>query len=433
MRPLEVGNIQVQMMQEKVHLVYVYRMIKLLDKETRTERTVHHFHFTQWPDHGVPDQIKLVSFYRRVKRAKATLNGPLVVHCSDGAGRTGTFIALDALYEHGQKTGYVDIMEYVQMMRKDRMNMIQTKDQYTALYEALLEALTVSNTAIDKEQFCAHLDSHQNKPMPKNQTLLWLEFQKLKNMKPRYPDKFFREAMSRVNIIKNAFQNILPHESYRPSLMSHEKSRNDYINAVIIPECVGKRNIIVTQYPLHNTVVDFWTMVYDTNSTVVVVLELLDKKVRLWPKYGDVFYYDKFNISHSSETSSFPLDITLNNMETNGNKTVRVVSMTEWTTENEPSSAGCMLDLINKVSSWRDDHPGSVTVVCQDGCKRSGVFVALSLVLQKIEIDDEVDIFQMVRTIQIRRPEFFPNFDQYEYCYQCIKEHIELNSIDVNA
>ena len=46
---------------------------------------------------------------------------------SAGIGRTGTFIALDALYEHGQETGYVDIMEYVQMMRKDRMNMIQTK------------------------------------------------------------------------------------------------------------------------------------------------------------------------------------------------------------------------------------------------------------------------------------------------------------------
>ena len=46
---------------------------------------------------------------------------------SAGIGRTGTFIALDALYEHGQETGYVDIMEYVQRMRKDRMNMIQTK------------------------------------------------------------------------------------------------------------------------------------------------------------------------------------------------------------------------------------------------------------------------------------------------------------------
>ena len=93
----------------------------------------------------------------------------------------------------------------------------------------------MSDTAIDKEKFCEHLDSQQNKPMAKNQTLLWLEFQKLKNMKPRYPDKSFREGRSRVNIIKNVFQNILPHDSYRPFLMSHEKSRNDYINAVIIP------------------------------------------------------------------------------------------------------------------------------------------------------------------------------------------------------
>ena len=55
-------------------------------------------------------------------------------------------------------------------------------------------------------------------------------------------------------------------------------------------------------------------------------------------------------------------------------------------------------------------YVGNISIFTRDGCKRSGVFVALSLVLEKIEIDDEVDIFQVVRTIQIRRPEFFPNF-----------------------
>ena len=49
---------------------------------------------------------------------------------SAGVGRTGTFIAIDALYEHGKKTDYIDIMEYVQMMRKYRMNMIQTKVRF---------------------------------------------------------------------------------------------------------------------------------------------------------------------------------------------------------------------------------------------------------------------------------------------------------------
>ena len=55
-------------------------------------------------------------------------------------------------------------------------------------------------------------------------------------------------------------------------------------------------------------------------------------------------------------------------------------------------------------------YVSNISICIRDGCKRSGVFVALSLVLEKIEIDDEVDIFQVVRTIQIRRPEFFPNF-----------------------
>lgn len=45
---------------------------------------------------------------------------------SAGVGRTGTFIATDALYQHGQKVGYVNVMEYIEMMRKDRMNMVQT-------------------------------------------------------------------------------------------------------------------------------------------------------------------------------------------------------------------------------------------------------------------------------------------------------------------
>jgi protein tyrosine phosphatase len=56
-----------------LHLLFVHFQAK-------AERTVHHFHFTQWPDHGVPDKIKLVSFYRKVKRTKTTLNGPLTVH-----------------------------------------------------------------------------------------------------------------------------------------------------------------------------------------------------------------------------------------------------------------------------------------------------------------------------------------------------------------
>jgi hypothetical protein len=58
-------------------------------------------------------------------------------------------------------------------------------------------------------------------------------------------------------------------------------------------------------------------------------------------------------------------------------------------------------------ANCKDKYNKTIYVFLRDGCKRSGVFVALSLVLEKIEIDEEVEIFQVVRTIQIRRPEFF--------------------------
>ncbi|VDI74379.1 Hypothetical predicted protein, partial [Mytilus galloprovincialis] len=126
-KTMEVDNYRLTMTKVKEHTIYVYRLIIFNNiNANQKERKVHQFHFTQWPDHGVPDSTKLVYFYRKVKSQQCNQNGPMVVHCSAGVGRTGTFIAIDALYQHGNKVGYVDIMEYVQMMRKDRMNMIQT-------------------------------------------------------------------------------------------------------------------------------------------------------------------------------------------------------------------------------------------------------------------------------------------------------------------
>ena len=74
----------------------------------------------------------------------------IYIYFSAGIGRTGTFIAIDALYENGQKTGYIDIMEYVQMMRKDRMNMIQTK---VSVVSPLFFIVYVMRSKIDDEQY----------------------------------------------------------------------------------------------------------------------------------------------------------------------------------------------------------------------------------------------------------------------------------------
>ncbi|KAJ8309677.1 hypothetical protein KUTeg_011542 [Tegillarca granosa] len=156
-------------------------------EQTKETRHILQFHFTTWPDHGTPDPVQLMLFHRQVKDAKTDLNGPPIVHCAAGIGRTGTFIALDTLHDYGDKTGRIDVFEYVMKMRKDRMNMIQTlihyvyfiyttQDQYVVLHEALLESYQYMGRSLTRTNFievCSELD----KKKPKNQTHVYKEFQ----------------------------------------------------------------------------------------------------------------------------------------------------------------------------------------------------------------------------------------------------------------
>ncbi|OPL33216.1 receptor-type kappa tyrosine-protein phosphatase, partial [Mytilus galloprovincialis] len=187
------------------------------------EREIHHFHFTEWPDHGVPDSIKVVNFYRNVMSKTCNQLGPIIVHCSAGIGRTGTFIAIDALYENGKKVGHINVMEYIQMMRKDRMNMVQTyidnnlelfnlQEQYEAIFEALLELFTVPETSIPKKEFCQYISDQEQKKLPQNQKLHKLEFQRLETLRPVYPPSAFSAATSKENISKNSIKKIFPRE-----------------------------------------------------------------------------------------------------------------------------------------------------------------------------------------------------------------------------
>ncbi|CAC5380713.1 PTPRT [Mytilus coruscus] len=240
------------MKKEIQHTVYVYRLFILQNNslKNKQERKVHHFHFTQWPDHGVPDSIKLVNFYRKVKSINVDKSTPMVVHCSAGVGRTGTFIALDALYEHGQKEGYVDIMEYVQTMRKDRMNMVQTHEQYEVVFEALLELFTVPDTSIQKSVFCEYIHKQEQKTLPKNQTEFREEFQRLQTLRPVYSADNYTTARCKENLSKNSSKSVLANDNYRPYLMSYGRNRSDYINAVIVPGFSAESKLFVTQCPL---------------------------------------------------------------------------------------------------------------------------------------------------------------------------------------
>ncbi|XP_052105281.1 receptor-type tyrosine-protein phosphatase epsilon-like [Mytilus californianus] len=431
-RPMGVDNYRLTITEETYHTVYVYRLLTIYSKRDQQERQVFHFHFTNWPDHGVADSINLGNFYRKVKAKQIERNGPMVVHCSAGVGRTGTFVAIDALYEHGKEVGYVDVMEYVTMMRKDRMNMIQTHEQYEAVFDVLLELFTVPQTAIRKSEFCRYIENQGNQTIPQNQKMYRLEFQLL-TLRPSYSAEEYQASRLKENITKNT-TNVLAHDKFRPFLMSYGKSRNDYINAVIIPGYFENSVFFATQCPLEETVLDFLTMISDHDSKIIVLLDSSNKNALLWPEKDEMLEFEDFTIVHERASTRGKMELILNHKKQKEKRTIIVFTLEEWE-ENTiiPPTKECMLELLQLVINCWEKGKCPITVVCCNGCSKCGLFVAMKLILEKMEIDDEVDVFQIVRAMQIRRPEFFLEFDQYEYCYKCINKLLEGDSLYANV
>ena len=119
---------------------YVYRKF-LLTRGSKSGTIVHQLQATAWPDHSVPESPRLVlELVSEAAMLSPGLTAPILVHCSAGVGRTGTFIALHKLNRDLERSvDSLEVARTVVEMRKCRMKMVQTADQYVHIYQCLQE------------------------------------------------------------------------------------------------------------------------------------------------------------------------------------------------------------------------------------------------------------------------------------------------------
>ncbi|KAK2554980.1 Receptor-type tyrosine-protein phosphatase delta [Acropora cervicornis] len=129
---------------------YVVRKfsIQMISKSAEhSAREVTQYHFTAWPDQGVPTHAtSLLAFLRKVRTSVPEDSGPILIHCSAGVGRTGTYIVLDAMLDQIAAEGVVDIYGFISHIRQQRSFMVQTEGQYIFVHNALEEYVTCGST-----------------------------------------------------------------------------------------------------------------------------------------------------------------------------------------------------------------------------------------------------------------------------------------------
>ncbi|KAL8176784.1 UNVERIFIED_CONTAM: hypothetical protein K2H54_038634, partial [Gekko kuhli] len=143
--PCTYDDITVSVVIETILLDWTIRDFTIKRKNEREVRLARHYHYTSWPDHGVPSVTSAILHFRDLVREhieeQHAESGPALVHCSAGVGRTGTFIALDTLLSQAQKEGRIGVYSFVQRMRMNRPLMIQTESQYVFLHQCLLDRI----------------------------------------------------------------------------------------------------------------------------------------------------------------------------------------------------------------------------------------------------------------------------------------------------
>uniref|UniRef100_A0A668AKC1 protein-tyrosine-phosphatase n=1 Tax=Myripristis murdjan TaxID=586833 RepID=A0A668AKC1_9TELE len=427
------GMIQVSLLDTMELATFCVRTFSLHKSGSSERREVRQFQFTAWPDHGVPEYpTPFLNFLRRVKACNPPDAGPIIAHCSAGVGRTGCFIVIDAMLERIRHERTVDIYGHVTLMRSQRNYMVQTEDQYSFIHEALLEAVACGNTEVAARSLYSYMQKLGQVESGEHVSGMELEFKRLANTKAH--TSRFVTANLPCNKFKNRLVNIMPYETTRVCLQPiRGLEGSDYVNASYIDGYRQQRGYIATQGPLAETTEDFWRMLWEHNSTIVVMLTKLremgrEKCHQYWPAERSA-RYQYFVVDPMAEYNMpqyILREFKVTDARDGQSRTVRQFQFTDWPEQGVPKSGEGFIDFIGQVHKTKEQfgQDGPISVHCSAGVGRTGVFITLSIVLERMRYEGAVDIFQTVKMLRTQRPAMVQTEDEYQFCYQAALEYL---------
>ncbi|XP_067653253.1 receptor-type tyrosine-protein phosphatase T-like [Haliotis asinina] len=435
-KDMKCGNIVIKTLLSTVRADFTTRKFLVRHSNTPSDkRTVTQLHFTSWPDHDVPSAPALVGFwkqYRSLKSSEEGITGPVVVHCSAGVGRTGTFIALDNLFDEAEALDKVNVLACVSKLREARMNMVQTVDQYRFVHESVLEAIESRGTFYTLSNFEGKFGT-DIKYSRQHDMLMNREYQSLESPKIAIPEKLASHAYLPENVSKNRNKNIVPTNKDRPFLSTPVAKHNDYINAVILPSATQPLGLIATQTPLADTVVDFWRLVFDHDCFTIVCLEDDGENRVLYPRKNESLNIGPFRLTTLKEDTSRDsfIEMELNLALREQDNTLHQIRVFKVRSQI-PGPTEPMLEFVNEIGRKGSSEEHKTLVHCLDGARLCGVFCSVLNIISRLRLDKEVDIYLTIRELQCIRPQFIQSYEQYKFCYDLVKEYLRDTSMYAN-